>query len=117
MSDADRNALIDAYFDAFDAEDVEIARHALAADVVFESLGGDFEGVDGVQTYMEEVRGFSNTTHDVTLRVHDEAASVAEGTVTGESEDGSTAVGFCVAFEFDDDDERITRIAVYTNDA
>ena len=117
MSEADRNALIDAYFDAMDAEDLELVRSALADGFVYESFAGDLEGVAGLETYMEELRGLSNTTHDVTLRVHDEAASVAEGTVTGESEDGYTEAEFCNVFEFDADSERISRIGVYLNDA
>lgn len=117
MSEADRNALIDAYFDAMDAEDLELVRPALADDFVYESLAGDLEGFGGLETYMQELRGLANTTHDVTLRVHDEAASVAEGTVTGDSEDGSVEAEFCNVFESDAPHERITRTGVYLNDA
>lgn len=117
MSEADRNALIDAYFDALDAEDLDIVRPALADGFVYESLAGDLEGVAGLETYMEELRGLSNTTHEVTLRVHDEAASVAEGTVIGDSEDGTVEAEFCNVFEFDAATEGITRIGVYLNDA
>lgn len=66
---------------------------------------------------MEELRGLSNTTHEITLRIHDEAASITEGTVTGESEDGAVGADLCNVFEFDADDEGITRIGVYLNDA
>lgn len=117
MSDADRNELIDTYFDAMDAEDTDIVRDALADDFVFESLSGPLEGVSGFETYMDELRGLSNTDHDVTLRVHGEGASVAEGTLTGDSEDGPVEADFCDVFEFDEDDEQITRIGVYLNDA
>lgn len=117
MSDSDRNELIDAYFDAMDAADLEILRPVLAEDFVYESLSGDFEGVDGIETYLEDVRGLSNTTHEITSRVHGEDASVAEGVVTGESEDGRVESGFCDVFEFDGGDERITRIGVYLNDS
>ena len=117
MSETDRNELIDAYFDALDAEDLDIVRPSLADDFVFKSLSGPLEGISGFETYMNELRGLSNTDHDVALRVHDEGASVAEGTVTGESEDGSVEADFCDVFEFDADDEQITRIAVYLNDA
>lgn len=117
MSETDRNELIDAYFNAMDAEDLEIVRPALADDFVYESSAGNLEGYAGLKTYMEELRGFSDTTHDVTLRIHDETASVAEGTVTGETEDGPVEVDFCDVFEFDAADEGITRIGVYLNDA
>jgi ketosteroid isomerase-like protein len=117
MSEENRDALIDAYFEAMDAEDLEVVRPALADDFVYESLGGDLEGFAGLETYLTELRGLSNTTHEVTLRVHDEDASVAEGTVTGEGEDGLTEADFCNVFEFDATDEGITRIGVYLNDA
>lgn len=117
MSEADRNTLIDAYFDAMDTEDLDLVRSKLADDFVYESLGGDLEGAAGLETYMEELRGLSNTRHDVTLRIHGERASVAEGSVTGDGEDGSVEADFCNVFEFDADDEAITRIGVYLNDA
>lgn len=117
MSRADRNNLIDAYFDAMDSEDLEIVRPALADEFVYQSLSGELEGFEGLATYMEELRGLSNTNHEITLRVHDGAASVAEGTVTGESEEGTVQADFCDVFEFDPDDEAITRIGVYLNDA
>lgn len=117
MSNADRNALIDAYFEAMDAADLEIVRPALADGFVYQSLGGDLEGFAGLETYMEQLRGLSNTTHEVTLRVHGETASVTEGTVTGEGEDGTVQADFCDVFEFDPAGEAITRIGVYLNDA
>lgn len=117
MSESDRDALIDAYFDAMDSEDLEIVRPALSASFVYESLAGDFEGFAGLETYLEEHRGLSNTTHETTLRIHNEMASVAEGSVIGESEDGTVEANFCNVFEFDDDNEGITRISVYLNDA
>ena len=116
MSESDRDELIDAYFDAMDAEDLDIVRPALADGFVYESLDGDLEGFAGLETYMNELRGLSETTHEVTLRLHDQTASVAEGTVTGESEDGPVTADFCNVFEFDADDTGITRIGVYLND-
>lgn len=116
MSDSDRDALIDAYFDAMDAGDLEIVRPALADDFVYESLSGDLEGFAGLQTYMEDLRGLSNTTHRVRLRIHDEEASATEGTVTGDGDEGSVSADFCNVFEFDDADAGITRIGVHLND-
>lgn len=117
MSEEDRNALIDAYFDAMDTDDLETVRPALTDDFVYESLSGDLEGFAGLETYMQELRGLSNTNHEIALIVHGEAASVVEGTVTGDSEDGSVEADFCDVFEFDADEEGITRISVYLNDA
>ncbi len=117
MSESDRNELIDAYFDALDSEDPEIVRPALADGFVYESPSGDLEGFSGFETYMNELRGFSNTTHEVTRRIHDEDVSVAEGTVTGDGDGTSLQAGFCNVFEFDDDEAGLTRIAVYINDA
>ena len=117
MSETDRDSLIDAYFDAMDSEDLELVRDALADSFVYESLDGDLERFEGLETYMNELRGLSNTTHEVTMRVHGECGSVAEGVVTGESEDGSVEANFCDVFEFDANDEAITRIGVYLNDA
>lgn len=113
----DRAELIDAYFTALDANDLGIVEPALADEFIYESLAGDLEGVSGLETYMEEHRGFADTTHDVTLLVHGTEASIAEGTVTGKTEDGTVTTEFCDVFEFDDDGHRITRIAVYVNDA
>lgn len=115
MSEADRNELIDAYFDSMDEEDLEIVRPALADGFVYESLSGDLEGFEGLETYMDELRGLSDTTHEVTLRIHGDAASATEGIVTGDSDDGPVEARFCNVFEFTDDDG-ITRIRVHLND-
>lgn len=117
MSETDRDDLIDAYFEAMDTADLSELRPVLAEGFVYESLSGDLEGAAGLETYLEELRGLSNTTHEVTLLVHGEEASVAEGVVTGESEDGPVEAEFCDVFEFDADDERLARIGVYLNDA
>jgi hypothetical protein len=117
MSESDRDELIDAYFDAMDAEELDVVRPALADGFVYESLSGDLAGFEGLETYMNELRGLSDTVHEVTLRMHGEAASVTEGTVTGEGDDGSVEAEFCNVFEFDEDDAGITRIGVYLNDA
>lgn len=117
MTEADRDQLIDAYFEALDAEDPEIVRPAVADDVVYESLVGDLEGFAGLETYIEELREVSDSTHDVTLRVHDETASVVAGRVRGMAADGPMEAAFCDVFRFDTDDDRITQISVYLNDA
>ncbi len=118
MSVQDRNDLIDAYFDAMDEDDLSIVEPALADGFLYQSLSGDLEGFSGLQHYAEEVRSLSNSTHDVTQRVHDDTASVAEGIVTGDTQDGEhLEARFCNVFEFTNDDTGITRLAVYLNDA
>lgn len=117
MSDDDRTELIEAYFDAIDEEDPEIARSAFTDEFVYESLSGTLEGFEGFRRYVEELRGLSNSTHEISLLVHDADASVAEGTVIGENDEGTVEADFCDVFEFDADEEAITRISVYLNDA
>lgn len=113
-----RNDLIDAYFRALDEADPAIARPALAETFVYESLAGDLDGFDGLSDYITEYRSLTDSTHDLTRRVHGDDASVVEGVVTGTGPDGERAqAGFCDVFEFDADEEAITRIAVYTNDS
>lgn len=117
MNEDDRDRLIAAYFDAMDADDLELVRSAIADGFVYESLGGDLEGFEGLETYMNELRGFSDTTHELHRTIHDPAASVVEGTVTGDLDGESVAVDFCNVFEFDAGDGGITRIGVFTNGA
>ena len=118
MTDADRDDLIDAYFEAMDAGNLDPVREALADDFRYESPAGDFEGTEGLREYVEDHRSLADSTHEIDVRVHDASASVAEGTVRGTTEDGgSTEAGFCDVFEFDEADGHITRLAVYLNDA
>jgi ketosteroid isomerase-like protein len=118
MSTDDRNELIEAYFTAIDDEEPEIARSALADGFVYESLLGRLEGFDGLVEYITELRSTSDSTHDLTRRIHDEDVSVVEGTVTGLDAEGEpTSADFCDVFEFDDEETAITRITVYLNDS
>jgi len=78
MSMKDRNDVIDAYFEALDQANPGIVRGTLADDFVYQSPGGEFEGGEGIRQYIEEVRTMSNSTHEISLRLHDEQASVAE---------------------------------------
>jgi hypothetical protein len=55
------------------------------------------------------------TVHDVEKRIHAENGSAAEGRVTGEVDGDELDTPFCDVFEFDENDELITRITVYTN--
>jgi len=118
MAVEDRNDVIDAYFEALDQANPDIVQETLADDFVYQSPGGEFEGGEGIRQYIEEVRTMSNSTHEISLRLHDEQASVAEGRVTGDTADGEPVqVRFADVFEFDEDDAKLTRCAVYLNDA
>jgi ketosteroid isomerase-like protein len=118
MSTDDRNELIEAYFASLDDEEPEIARSALADGFVYESPLGRLEGFDGLVEYITERRSTSDSTHELTRRIHDADVSVVEGTVTGLDAGGDpTEADFCDVFEFDDDETAITRIAVYLNDS
>lgn len=117
MTRATRDDLIDTYFEAMDTDDPELARPALADGFVYESLSGDLAGFAGLERYVTELRGLSNSTHEITNRVHASEAVAVEGVVTGETADGESSARFCDVFEFDGDDAGITRIAVYLNDA
>ena len=118
MSVEDRNDVIDTYFEALDQADPELVQGSLADDFVYQSPGGEFEGAEGIRRYIEEIRTMSNSTHEITLRLHDDQASVTEGRVTGDAADGeSVQVQFADVFEFDEDDKKLTRCAVYLNDA
>ncbi|WP_165874819.1 nuclear transport factor 2 family protein [Natrarchaeobius oligotrophus] len=116
MSEEKRISRIEAYFDAMDAAHPELVEPALADGFVYESIADDLRGFDGLVTYMRELRGISNTDHEVSGVVHGEAASVVEGTVTGDGGGDSVTVDFCAVFEFDAADEEITRISVYARD-
>lgn len=111
-----RDELIDAYFSALDEEAFSLVEPHLAPDVTYKSVGLDaLHGPEGVRRYFEELRPFGGTVHEVENRIHDETGSAAEGRVTGEHEGESIDTGFCDVFEFDEAEEKLTRIVVYTN--
>ena len=111
-----RNELIDAYFSALDEEDFSLVEPHLAPDLTYKSVGVEaLHGPEGLRRYFEELRRFGGTVHDVENRIHAENGSAAEGRVTGEQDGESIDTPFCDVFEFDDDEERLSRIVVYTN--
>lgn len=117
MSDSTREELIASYFAALDNEDPSLLKDSIGEMLVYESLSEQFHGLDGFQRYMSEYRSFSGTDHDITMHIHGETASVAEGVVVGYDEDGGQIeASFCDVFEFDDSEEALTRITVYLND-
>ena len=117
MSVEDHNAVIDDYFEAIDRADPGLVEGSLDDEFVYQSPGGELEGGEGLRRYVEEIRSMSNSTHETTLRIHDDAAAAVEGTVTGEGADGeSVSRRFVDVFEFDEESGKLTRVAVYLND-
>lgn len=111
-----RNELIDAYFRSVDEHDVSFVEPHLAEEFTFRSLGvQELHGVDGMRTYFDELRPVAGTFHDVENRMHSENGSAVEGHLTGTHEGNDLDTLFCDVFEFDEDDEYLTRITVYTN--
>lgn len=111
-----RNELIDAYFSALDEEEFSLVEPHLSPDVTYKSVGIEpLHGPDGVRRYFDELRPFGGTVHDVENRMHAENGSAAEGRVAGEHEGESIDTAFCDVFEFDDEEEQLTRVVVYTN--
>jgi ketosteroid isomerase-like protein len=116
MNVARRDELIDVYFRALDEEEFSIVEPYLAPDLTFRSVGLEpLSGPEGMRRYFEELRPFGGTIHEVENRIHDEHASAAEGRVTGEHDGESLDTPFCDVFEFDDEEEHLTRVVVYTN--
>jgi len=118
MSTESRDRLIDEYFSAMDGNDPSLARSALSDAFVYESRAGVLEGFTGLSDYITDIRSLTNTDHRVDRRIHGEDASAVEGVVAGDASDGERVEAkFCDVVEFDADEEAITRIAVYVNDA
>ena len=106
---------MDAYFTALDSDDFDHLRPGLSEEVRFRSSADEVSGLTGFRKYMQDDRMISNSTHNVTRRIHsDGPVSVCEGEVSGDTPDGHIEGAFCDVFEFDSDTERITSITVYT---
>ena len=67
-----------------------------------------------VLEFFTERRATNGTTHDVFRQVHDEDATLCEGTITGKIGDAPLEGAFVGVFEFDTTTERIATVAVYT---
>jgi ketosteroid isomerase-like protein len=111
-----RNELIDTYYGGVDREDYEGMLEAFAEDAEYLYPGEEpMRGRDEILTFFEERRETRNTTHDVFRRIHDEGATACEGTITGElGDDGPFEGAYVGVFEFDDDEEKISYVGVYT---
>ena len=109
--------MIDDYFEAIDRADPGIVEASLDEEFRYESPGGDLEGREGLRRYVEEIRSMSNSTHEITLRVHDGDVAAVEGVVSGVAADGDRIRRrFVDVFEFDEESGKLARIAVYLKD-
>lgn len=116
MQIAKRNELIDAYYRAADEEDYDHMMSVFDDDVTYLYPNEpDMHGIPDVREFFEERRKTTGTTHDVFRRVHGDDATMCEGTITGEIEgEGPFEGAYVGAFEFDNESEKISYVAVYT---
>ncbi|MFC6954748.1 nuclear transport factor 2 family protein [Halorubellus litoreus] len=118
MEHAERERVIDTYFDAMDTTDTSEVRDLLAAEFTYVAGDGTtFVGEDAIDRYIEEVRSLADTHHEIEHLAHGDSASFAEGTVSGTGPGGDKiAVGFCDVFEFDEEDGTLAALTVYINE-
>ena len=117
MSVEERDAVIDDYFEAIDRADPGRVAASLDDGFVYQSPAGELEGEEGLRRYVQDLRSMSNSTHEVTLRVHDGPVAAVEGHVTGEGADGGrVSRRFVDVFEFDEGSGKLARVAVYLDD-
>ena len=114
MDERRRDELVDAYYRGLDAEDYAAFDDVFAPDAVHVRPGQrPLEGGDAIRAFFETERRSSNTTHDVTRRIHDAEATYCKVTVSGDLPDGSFEGDVVAEFEFDDDEDQITAYRVY----
>ncbi len=109
-----RDDLIDAYFERVDAETFDRFTDVFDPDVDFYPLGEPVSGVDALIDWYESSVSLSDMTHETGRRLHHPAATVVQGRlharVSGETElEGR----FIDVFEFDDETDAITSLAIY----
>lgn len=116
MNVDDRNRLVDAYYGGLDDDDPDAAVSAFAPGVTYRYPGeGAIEGREAVRRFFAERRPTSDTTHDVTRRVHGDSATACDGRFEGDHEErGRVEADFAGFFEFDEDESLIAEIAVYS---
>lgn len=114
MDEANRNALINSYYEAIDDEDYAAMEATFASDAQHIRPGqGSLVGAAAIREFFETERQSSNTFHDVTKRFHDDEGSYCMVTVSGELPDGPFEGDVFAEFEFDADEEHITKYRVY----
>jgi len=114
MRPEQRSELIDAYFSAMDDERHDLFEKVLANDVVYQIGDNEMHGVNEVRSFFES-GVMSNTNHNAARRIHGEWGSVCEGTYSAIVDGQGEVEGeFADIFEFNDNEERITRVSIYT---
>ena len=109
-----RNQLVDTYFRALDEEDYTSIESAFTEDVTYRLPEETITNLDDAMEYFRNRRRPTNTTHEITRRIHDDETSAVEGYVTGEMPDRGEFEGrFADIFEFDPETERISELVVY----
>lgn len=116
MDDATRNELMDAYFTGMDDGDRERLGGALASDVVYHHPVRTVTGRDAAVELIIDERPPQDSVHEVSRRIHDADASIAEGEKVGTVEGEPVELPFCDVFEFDGDESTITSIGVYVRE-
>lgn len=116
MDTKKRNELIDTYYNAIDTEIFADFDRTFTPDIEYLYPGEpSMHGVETVQSFFEERRKHSNSTHEIERRISDDETTVCEGTITAEKPDGETfKAGFVGVFTFDRNTEAIGRVGVYT---
>lgn len=110
-----RTELVNEYFEAIDNEAYEDLRSVFSNDVVYKFPGQrSICGVENVLDFFKEQRPTEAINHEVTRWVHDEDVTVIEGVATGKRPENSFEGYFCDVVEFDEQEDLITEIAVYS---
>lgn len=113
MDTEKRDDLIETYFAALDAESFDRLEDHLAAGFTYIHPDTTVETIDGMRRFFDQ-RAAQDTSHEIHRTLHAADGSVVEGRITGELADGTPREGyFCDVFDFDDGEDRLTRVAVY----
>lgn len=111
---AAREALIDAYFEAVDAEAYGSFRDVIADDVEFLPLGDSLQGLDAMIAWYRGEVTLTDMHHDIDRVLHSPEATVVQGHLDADLRDGRRLEGrFVDVFEFDDRAASITYLAIY----
>lgn len=114
MNEGRRDELIDAYYGGLDAEEYGAFDEIFADDAEYARPGQrTLRGGDEIRAFFETERRSSNTTHQVTKRLHDDDATYCKVAVRGDLPDGSFEGDVVAEFEFDDAASQITAYRVY----
>lgn len=111
---AAREALIGAYFGAVDAEDYGSFGEVFTDDVEFLPLGDSPQGLDAMVAWYRGEVTLTDMRHDVDRVIHSQDATVVQGHLDADLQDGRRLEGrFADVFEFDEREASITYLAIY----